>query len=80
MPTRKVWNYTIDLKKEFVRRKEKVYFLFREERKEVRGFIQEQTRKRYIQLSKSPQTVPVFFVGKKDGKKRIVQDYWYLNK
>ena len=22
----------------------------------------------------------VFFVGKKDGRKRIVQDYWYLNK
>ena len=21
----------------------------------------------------------VFFVGKKDGKKRMVQDYWYLN-
>ena len=28
---------------------------------------------------KSPQTVPVFFVGKKDGKKRMVQDYRYLN-
>jgi len=25
------------------------------------------------------QTVPVFFVGKKDGKKRMVQDYRYLN-
>ena len=23
---------------------------------------------------------PVFFVGKKDSKKRMVQDYWYLNK
>jgi len=27
-----------------------------------------------------PQTSPVFFVGKKDKKKRIVQDYQYLNK
>jgi len=26
-----------------------------------------------------PQTVPVFFVGKKDGKKQMVQDYWYFN-
>ena len=26
-----------------------------------------------------PQTVPVFFVGKKDRRKRIVQDYRYLN-
>ena len=36
-------------------------------------------RKRYIWLSKLPQTVPVFFVGKKNGKKIIVQNYQYLN-
>ena len=28
---------------------------------------------------KLPQTALVFFVEKKDGKKRMVQDYWYLN-
>ena len=37
-------------------------------------------RKEYIRLSKSPQTAPVFFVEKKDGNKRIVQNYQYLNK
>jgi len=37
-------------------------------------------RKGYIRLSKLPQTSSVFFVGKKDRKKRMVQDYWYLNK
>ena len=37
-------------------------------------------RKEYIRPSKLPQTAPVFFVGKKDGKKRMVQDYQYLNK
>ena len=36
-------------------------------------------RKEYIRLSKSPQTALVFFVGKKDGNKRMVQDYRYLN-
>ena len=36
-------------------------------------------RKGYIRLSKLPQTALVFFVGKKDGKKRMVQDYRYLN-
>jgi len=51
----------------------------REEREEVREFVKEQLRKGYIQLSKLPQTAPVFFVGKKDGKKRMVQDYRYLN-
>jgi len=79
MPTRKLWDHAIEVKEEFVPRKGKVYPLSREEREEVREFIREQLRKGYIQLSKSPQTAPVFFVGKKDGKKRMVQDYRYLN-
>jgi len=59
----------IDIKEEFVPRKGKVYLLSREEREEVREFIQEQLRKGYIQLSKLPQMAPVFFIGKKDRKK-----------
>ena len=55
------------------------YLLSRKEREEVREFVKEQLRKGYIQPSKSPQTALVFFVGKKDGKKRMVQDYRYLN-
>ena len=69
---RKVWDHAIEVKKRFVPRKEKVYPLSREERKEVREFIKEQLQKGYIQLSKSPQMVLVFFVGKKDRKKRMV--------
>ena len=72
MPIRKIWDHAIDTKKEFVPRKGKVYLLSREEREEVHKFIQKQLRKEYIKPSKSPQTVPVFFVGKKDGKKRMV--------
>ena len=79
MPTRKLWDHAIDVKEGFVPRKEKVYPLLREKRKEVREIVKKQLRKGYIQLSKLPQTVPVFFVGKKDGKKRMVQDYRYLN-
>jgi len=79
MLMRKLWDHAMDVKKEFVPRKGKVYPLSREKREEVREFIKEQLRKEYIQPSKSPQTVPVFFVGKKDGKKRMVQDYRYLN-
>ena len=41
--------------------------------------MEDQLRKGYIRLSKSPQTSPVFFVGKKDGSKRIVMDYHNLN-
>ena len=79
MPTRKLWNHAIDVKEGFMPKKGKVYSLSREEKEEVREFVKEQLRKGYIRLSKSPQMVPVFFVGKKDGKKRMVQDYCYLN-
>ena len=79
IPTRKIWDHTIDMKEGFILRKGKIYLLSREEREEVREFIQEQLRKRYIQLSKLPQTALVFFVGKKDGKKWMVQSYRYLN-
>ena len=79
IPTRKIWDHTIDMKEGFIPRKGKIYLLSREEREEVREFIQEQLRKRYIQLSKLPQTALVFFVGKKDGKKWMVQSYRYLN-
>jgi len=48
MPTRKLWNHTIKMKKEFVLRKGKVYPLLREERKEVYKFIEKQLRKKYI--------------------------------
>jgi len=41
--------------------------------------VKDQLRKEYIRLSKSPQMLLVFFVPKKDGKKRMVQDYRYLN-
>jgi len=60
-------------------RKGKVYLLLREEREEVHEFINEQLRKGYIRPSKSPQMAPVFFIGKKDGKKQMVQDYRYLS-
>jgi len=79
MPTRKIWDHAIDIKEGFVSRKEKVYPLSREKREKVYEFIQEQLRKEYIKPLKLLQTAPVFFVGKKDGKKRIVQDYRYLN-
>ena len=56
-----------------------MYLLSREEREEVREFVKEQLRKGYIRLSKLPQIAFVFFVGKKNRKKRMIQDYQYLN-
>jgi len=36
---RKIWDYIIDLKEEFVSKKGKIYLLSREESEEVRKFI-----------------------------------------
>jgi len=72
MLMRKMWDHAIEMKEGFVPRKGKVYPLSREEREEVRELIRKQLRKEYIRLSKSPQMAPVFFVGKKGEKKRIV--------
>jgi len=57
----------------------KTYSLLREEKEEVCEFIKEQLRKEYIRLSKLPQMALVFFVRKKDSKKYMVQNYYYLN-
>ena len=75
MPVKKPWDHAINLREDFVPRKERTYLILREEKEEMREFIEEQLKKGYIRLSKSPQTLLVFFVGKKDRKKRMVQDY-----
>jgi len=79
MPVRKAWDHAIELKKGFIPKKGKVYLLSREEREEVQAFVEDQLRKEYICSSKSPQISPVHFVAKKDGKRRMVQDYRHIN-
>ena len=39
IPTQKIWDHVINMKEEFVPRKEKVYLLSREEKEEVHEFI-----------------------------------------
>ena len=63
----------------FKLRKGRIYPLSKNKREEVQNFIEDQLRKGYIRPSKSPQTSPVFFVGKKDGSKQMVMDYHNLN-
>jgi len=79
MLTRKIWDHAIDLKETFKPQKGKIYPLSKNEREEVQNFMKDQLRKGYIRPSKSPQTSPVFFVGKKDGSKQMVMDYRNLN-
>jgi len=79
MPTRKVWDHAIDLKETLKLWKERIYLLSKNEREEVQNFVEDQLRKRYIRPLKSPQMSLVFFVGKKDGSKQMVMDYYNLN-
>ena len=80
MPVRKVWDHAIDVKEDFKPSKAKVYPLSRNEREEVQKFVNEHLKKGYIRPSKSQQTSPVFFIGKKDGGKHMVMDYYKLNR
>jgi len=79
MPTRKIWDHVIDFKEMFKPQKGRIYPLSKNVREEVQNFVEDQLRKGYIRSLKSPQMSPVFFVGKKDGEKRIVMDYRNLN-
>jgi len=80
MLVRKVWDHTVDLKKEFKASKAKVYPLSRNVREEVQKFVDKHLKKGYIRPSKSEQTSPVFFIEKKNGGKRMVMDYRKLNR
>jgi len=75
MPTQKPWDHAINLREDFVPRKGRIYPLSRTEKEEVQVFVESQLKKGYIRPSKSPQTSPVLFVPKKDGKRKMVQDY-----
>ena len=79
MPIKKTWDHAIDLREGFVLKKGKLYPLLRVEREEVQEFVKDQLRKGYIRPLKLLQILLVFFVPKKDSKKRMVQDYQYLN-
>jgi len=48
IPVKKPWDHAINLKKDFVPRKRRTYLMSREEKREVREFIEEQLRKEYI--------------------------------
>jgi len=80
MPVRKVWDHAIDLNDDFKASKARVYPLSRNEKEEVQRFVDEHLKKGYIRPSKSPQTSPVFFVGKKNRGKWMVMNYRRLNK
>ena len=57
----------------------RVYLLSPNEQEELDKFLRENLAKGYISESKSPISSPFFFIKKKDGSLRLVQDYRHLN-
>ena len=80
LPEHKPWDHAIDLKPDAPETiRTKIYPMSVNEQEELDRFLEENLRKGYIRPSKSPLSSPVFFVKKKDGKLRFVQDYRKLN-
>ena len=79
LPLQCNFDHTIDLKESFTLKVAKPYPLNPLELDVCREFIDENLKTGRIQPLKSPQASPSFFIKKKDGKLRPVQDYHYLN-
>ena len=71
-----IWDHAIELKPGALSTLPgKIYLLTQAELEELQKFIKEHLAKGYICPSKSPYATPFFFIKKKDGKLRPVQDY-----
>ena len=79
LPNRKPWDHAIELVPGAQPKGCKVYPLSVTEQSELDRFLTENLETGRIQPSKSPMASPVFFIKKKDGSLRLVQDYRMLN-
>ena len=80
LPEHKTWDHAIDLVTGAnTNIRTKIYPMSTNEQEELQRFLEENLAKGYIRPSKSPLSSPVFFIKKKDGKLRFVQDYRRLN-
>ena len=79
-PNSRDWDHAIDLKAEAPSTMDcKVYPLSPGEDVALQTFLSENLAKGYIRPSKSPYAFPFFFIKKKNGDLRPVQDYRRLN-
>jgi len=75
-PESHIWDHAIELKPGApTALLGKIYSLMVVKQEELQKFVKEHMAKGYIRPLKSPYAVPFFFIKKKDGKLRLVQDY-----
>jgi hypothetical protein len=79
LPERREWDHTIELEREPSLGFCKVYPMTLTEQTEMDTFLEEALATGRIRQSTSPLGALVFFIKKKDGKLRFVQDYRALN-
>jgi hypothetical protein len=79
LPNRKPWDHAIELVPGAQLKGCKVYPLLVTEQAELDNFLTENLETGRIRPSKSPMASLVFFIKKKDGSLRLVQDYRMLN-
>jgi hypothetical protein len=75
LPERHKWDHAIELECEPSPGFRKVYPMTLTEQTEMDAFLEEALATGCIRQSKSPLGALVFFIKKKDGKLRFVQDY-----
>ncbi len=79
-PPKRAWDHAIEFKKDAPDAIDcKVYPQTQEEDKALQKFLTEEIEKGYVRPSKSPYASPFFYIKKKDGKLRPVQDYRKIN-
>src|SRR5258707_2626385 len=79
LPTHKAWDHAIELHPDAKLPRGRTFPLSPAEQKELDTFLRENLANRQICPSKSPIGAPVFFIKKKEGSLRLVQDYRKLN-
>src|SRR5882724_10963075 len=79
LPDWKQWDHAIELAPDACNFSTKVYPLAPVKQKQLDEFLNENLKSQRICPSKSPMVSLVFFIKKKDGSLRLVQDYRKLN-
>ena len=79
LPDQKIWDHAIELELGSSPVNCKVYPMSPLEQAKLDVFIRENLASGRIRPSKSPMASPVFFIKKKEGSLRLVQDYRRLN-
>lgn len=80
LPEHQPWDHAIDLKLDAPTTfGTKVYPMSQSEQKELDAFLDDHLQRGTIRPSQSPTASPVFFVKKKGGALRLVQDYRRVN-